>query len=719
MRDAVTLREMTVERLGDDILVTGYPVWPEGNPAPPKCKCLDIPASTSWCRRIAPGGRLRRVRRLKGGLGAMMHVLDIEREDGTRLRGHVAPSHPRISRRLPGSLPRRVRAAVCWSRRRASRRRGRCSSTPRVTYFGVPALVLTYIPGASRYQPDDRKVWTGDLARAAHWVHAVTPERFDLSALTAFGREEVRASLAARADEVATSPQELVHDVYAALRAHIDRVEWPALRLVHDDFWPGNTVWYRGRLAAVIDWGNAQLGDPRTDVAQCQLELAFTVDLATADQFVAAYEALAGPLPQLWYFALYRGLTALISIDHWLVGYEDAGLKLDPVEVHESLDAYIRRALRRSSGVRAVGALNSAHLRPLRAWMEPSYFFRRAVAMRAPSASDSSLAKAIDGCWRTVPEPWAKPQSLLAMTFSGPTRSAYCSMRWAISSGCSTWRDRVADHARQQHLALRQLRVLPDRPLPGVARVRRLDRVGLARSPRAAGRRGRRSGTSRGVRAGPGAPAEVVAHAVLGDAAQGVVEGFEVHLRPLAVVLAAVRDRVVEVGQDGVVGLHDQAGVDDDFVLLVQGVGDREEKLLVALVVLVAVVDGDAAGRDDRQECLLDIDVLERRLEVVDVALHLAAAFVGVAHGADADRLARRGRAAAFGVEVLEAALGVPAADSRPSGARSGAPRSRRGAACVGRPARLAELAVADDVDAALRPASLTTFATSVLSVAS
>jgi diaminohydroxyphosphoribosylaminopyrimidine deaminase/5-amino-6-(5-phosphoribosylamino)uracil reductase len=29
MREAVRLREMTVDRLGEDILVTGYPVWPE------------------------------------------------------------------------------------------------------------------------------------------------------------------------------------------------------------------------------------------------------------------------------------------------------------------------------------------------------------------------------------------------------------------------------------------------------------------------------------------------------------------------------------------------------------------------------------------------------------------------------------------------------------------------------------------------------------------
>jgi diaminohydroxyphosphoribosylaminopyrimidine deaminase/5-amino-6-(5-phosphoribosylamino)uracil reductase len=29
MRDAVRFGDVTVERLGEDILVTGYPVWPE------------------------------------------------------------------------------------------------------------------------------------------------------------------------------------------------------------------------------------------------------------------------------------------------------------------------------------------------------------------------------------------------------------------------------------------------------------------------------------------------------------------------------------------------------------------------------------------------------------------------------------------------------------------------------------------------------------------
>jgi Ser/Thr protein kinase RdoA (MazF antagonist) len=115
--------------------------------------------------------------------------------------------------------------------------------------------------------------------------------------------------------------------------------------LIHRDLWPGNTVWYRGHLVAVIDWAEACQGDLRSDVAQCQIELAFTVDLATADEFVEAYERVSGPLPSLWFFALYRGMFALAHVRRWLIGYEDVGVKLDANDVMTKLHAYVRRAL--------------------------------------------------------------------------------------------------------------------------------------------------------------------------------------------------------------------------------------------------------------------------------------------------------------------------------------------------------------------------------------
>ena len=67
-----------------------------------------------------------------------------------------------------------------------------------------------------------------------------------------------------------------------------------------------------------------------------------------------------------------------------------------------------------------------------------SYGHSLRVASRAPSTSAPSLAHWIDGCTRLVNGPWAKPQSVPAMTWSRPTRLASRTMRWATSSGCST-----------------------------------------------------------------------------------------------------------------------------------------------------------------------------------------------------------------------------------------------------------------------------------------
>jgi len=41
--------------------------------------------------------------------------------------------------------------------------------------------------------------------------------------------------------------------------------------LLHGDYWPGNILWQAGRLAAVIDWEDAELGDPLADLAISRL----------------------------------------------------------------------------------------------------------------------------------------------------------------------------------------------------------------------------------------------------------------------------------------------------------------------------------------------------------------------------------------------------------------------------------------------------------------
>src|SRR5262249_13804369 len=59
-------------------------------------------------------------------------------------------------------------------------------------------------------------------------------------------------------------------------------------------------------------------------------------------------------------------------------------------------------------------------------------------ASRAPSASEASFIHTILESTCSRPAKVPKPQSTPAMTFSAPTTRAYCTMRSATSSGCST-----------------------------------------------------------------------------------------------------------------------------------------------------------------------------------------------------------------------------------------------------------------------------------------
>ncbi|NBU29785.1 MAG: DUF1679 domain-containing protein, partial [Caulobacteraceae bacterium] len=59
--------------------------------------------------------------------------------------------------------------------------------------------------------------------------------------------------------------------------------------LLHGDFWPQNLIWNGDRIAAILDWEDAALGDPLSDLACAILELKYLYDDAKVDRFQAAY----------------------------------------------------------------------------------------------------------------------------------------------------------------------------------------------------------------------------------------------------------------------------------------------------------------------------------------------------------------------------------------------------------------------------------------------
>lgn len=164
-----------------------------------------------------------------------------------------------------------------------------------------PYLVVDFVDGEVLREPpadpgDAARQLAGVLAaiHRAPWPRAAVPVLRDKAAM-------FRARLG---DRPAVLDEALSE---GRIRAALARA-WPPARgnepvLLHGDFWPGNTLWRDGNLAAVIDWEDAGSGDPLTDLANGRLEIAMLLGAAAMREFTRHYRALMSSLD-------YAGLPA-------------------------------------------------------------------------------------------------------------------------------------------------------------------------------------------------------------------------------------------------------------------------------------------------------------------------------------------------------------------------------------------------------------------------
>jgi aminoglycoside phosphotransferase (APT) family kinase protein len=59
--------------------------------------------------------------------------------------------------------------------------------------------------------------------------------------------------------------------------------------LLHGDLWPGNVLWRGGRIAAIVDWEDAAIGDPLRDLAVSRLELFWAYGRDEMDELAERY----------------------------------------------------------------------------------------------------------------------------------------------------------------------------------------------------------------------------------------------------------------------------------------------------------------------------------------------------------------------------------------------------------------------------------------------
>ncbi|MCA9567849.1 MAG: phosphotransferase [Myxococcales bacterium] len=258
------------------------------------------------------GGRFVRERRLLGGVSAQVHALDLEDPVRTVVVRHqpadavqaegVALEHALLERLVDLPVARPLLLDLSGD------------------VLPGPLLVLPFVQGAS--EPADRLEGAAAMGRFLRALHALDPDSLGLPALPT--RDDPRRELPGFLPE----------------RPDLARVRWsPApRRLLHGDLWPGNVLWRGDELAVVLDWEDAAVGDPVSDVAVARCELHAVWSPEAAERLLQAYGPVDPARLALW--DAYVSSAALANMDHW-------GLPLDVLHRRRTQTrAFLASALR-------------------------------------------------------------------------------------------------------------------------------------------------------------------------------------------------------------------------------------------------------------------------------------------------------------------------------------------------------------------------------------
>ena len=144
----------------------------------------------------------------------------------------------------------------------------------------VPYLVMDFVEGATQIPNDVAKDRLAAMADTLAQVHRFPTQRL--------------LELPARFNPLENLLEMVpIGSQWQALRDYIATREACAFHghpvLLHGDFWPQNLIWQGDKIAAILDWEDAALGDPLSDVACAVLELKYLFDDALVDHFIGSY----------------------------------------------------------------------------------------------------------------------------------------------------------------------------------------------------------------------------------------------------------------------------------------------------------------------------------------------------------------------------------------------------------------------------------------------
>ncbi|AHV99104.1 aminoglycoside phosphotransferase family protein [Paenibacillus sabinae] len=149
---------------------------------------------------------------------------------------------------------------------------------------GLPAVLMTMLPGEVILKPLDMQSWLEGLAKALAEVHAVPAGDFPW---TYFSYTDI--------DALKPPAWTGRRDGWAEAVSFVknNRPEYEP-RFIHRDYHPANVLWQGDTVSGIVDWPNACLGPAGADVGHCRLNLAQLYGVEAADAFLQAYLDYAG-----------------------------------------------------------------------------------------------------------------------------------------------------------------------------------------------------------------------------------------------------------------------------------------------------------------------------------------------------------------------------------------------------------------------------------------
>jgi aminoglycoside phosphotransferase (APT) family kinase protein len=299
---------------------------------------LTPPINTWVCSTLGADARLLHARELKGSSSATLYRITLLRR-GQIVRCVLRLFTNREWLAVEPDIPEHEAAALEKVSSAGLPVPQMLAVDPRGADCGLPALLMSEVPGRVDLLPANIESWLRQQAEFLVRLHALEPADFKWRYRPYF------------------KPAELAVPAWTAQpqlwQKAIEIINSPApdapLRFIHRDYHPLNVLWRKGRLSGAVDWVNACLGPAGVDVGWMRHNLAAMYGVPMADRWLAVCcEVMGTTFAYHPYWDLITFLEILPGPIEVYAPWTDFGLShLTPALVAERDEAYLASLLRR------------------------------------------------------------------------------------------------------------------------------------------------------------------------------------------------------------------------------------------------------------------------------------------------------------------------------------------------------------------------------------